>query len=905
MNSNNFSLSDLRCNARVNPLGTGDASPNLSWKLIATDPDYRGLRQVSYRVRIASQPEILADSPDLWDSGDIASDQSVGVAYAGKPLSSGERAYWNVSVTNETGETATSETAFWEAGLLNRADWEPARWIGGELVGGPRTTVPLPYLRRTFTLDSVPANVRLNITALGLYRVYINGVRVGEDELTPGWTDYNKRVQYQTYDVSTLLKSGENVIAAVLGDGWYSGYVAWQGRERYGDNPKLLAVLTADNHNLLVTDDKWKVAYGPLLEADLLMGETFDARREWRGWNTASFTEGSEWVPVRLADIPESVELSPMIGPTVKVAQELAPIDEPQVLHRWPQKEYIFDFGQNLVGRVRLQIKSAIGTTIRLRYAETLKGGPASNTGDLYTENLRSATQTDYYTCTGDADGETWEPMFTFHGFRYVEIQGLPNPPAKSDVTAIVLHSDTPQTGDFECSDPLLNQLQKNIDWGQRGNFVDIPTDCPQRDERLGWTGDAQVFIRTAAWNRDVQGFFQKWFRDMRDSQGTEGQIPSVIPEAGGVPSDGGPAWADAGVICPWTMYLTYGDKTVLETQYESMARFVAYLQSIEIDGLRSHPDFKGFHGFGDWLAQDGAGKSEGGTPKDLIGTAFTAYCATLMEKIATVLGKTDDAAQYKALFEKTRETFTTRYVTPGGLVYPGTQTAYCLALYFDLLPESLRPAATEALVTDIKSRGHKLTTGFVGSPYLPHVLSENGRADIAYKLLHQKQWPSYLYAVTQGATTIWERWDGWTHDKGFQDVGMNSFNHYAYGAIGAWMYQRVAGIDIDEAKPGYKHIILKPLPFGSDLTHARAHLETVYGRVESSWRLEEDTLTWEIIVPPNTTATAYLPADLSLDSLTEGGKAVSEATGIVAESNGVLQLVPGKYAFTAHINKS
>ncbi|MBC8135333.1 MAG: family 78 glycoside hydrolase catalytic domain, partial [Fibrella sp.] len=607
MNSTSFSLSDLRSNARANPLGTGDASPMFSWKLTATDPGYRGLLQSSYRVRVASRAELLAQSPDLWDSGDVASDQSVGVAYAGTALASGERAFWNVSVTNENGEAATSDTAFWEAGLLQRSDWEPAKWISSDLVGASRSTVPLPYLRRTFSVEAVPDDARLHITALGLYRVFLNGVRVGDDELTPGWTDYKKRVQYQTYDVSALLQPGDNVIAVVLGDGWYSGHVEWRGRERYGDRPKLLATLVSGGKNpspIVATDGNWHVAYGPLLEGDLLMGETFDARREWQGWNTTGFTEGPEWRPALLAEVPDTMEISPMIGPTVKATQELVPIDEPQVIKHWPQNDYVFDFGQNLVGRVRLRVKADAGTTVRLRYAETLKGGPASKTGEIYRDNLRSAQQIDYYTCKGDPDGETWEPMFTFHGFRYVEVNGIPQPPAKDDLTAIVLHSDTPLTGDFECSEPLLNQLQKNIDWGQRGNFVDVPTDCPQRDERLGWTGDAQVFIRTAAWNRDVQGFFYKWFRDMRDAQGPEGQIPSVIPDTGVVPGDGGPAWADAGVICPWTMYLTYGDKSVLETQYESMTRFVDYLETIAIDGLRSHPDYKGFHGFGDWLAQ-------------------------------------------------------------------------------------------------------------------------------------------------------------------------------------------------------------------------------------------------------------------------------------------------------------
>ena len=648
----------------------------------------------------------------------------------------------------------------------------------------------------------------------------------------------------------------------------------------------------------------------------MLMGESFDARREPTGWDSPGYDDSSHpWQPVSVLPDP-GIARSPMLAEPVLYSEEIAPIADPQEIGGWPQPTYVYDFGQNLVGNVRLKITGEAGTTVRLRFAECLEGGPAATTGKIYTENLRGARVTDYYTCKGDPDGETWTPRFTFHGFRFAELNIFPpsHPttqsthkvakPGRDAVTALVANSDIPKTGDFECSDPLLNQLQKNIDWGQRSNFLEVPTDCPQRDERLGWTGDAQVFVRTAAFNRDVQSFFRKWQRDLADAQSENGMVPSVIPNPDPQGGDGGPAWADAAVICPWTMYLTYGDKAILSEHYDSMARFVKSLELNTKDGIRSYDGMPGHRGFGDWLAQDGTGDVWGGTPKDLIGTAFTAYDAGLMAKIARVLGKTDDAAMYDALHERAKQAFQNRYVTPGGLVYPGTQTAYCLALHFDLLPQESRAGAVDCLVADIKNRGHKLTTGFVGSPYLPHVLSDNGRADIAYKLLHQKNWPSYLYAVTQGATTIWERWDGWTHDKGFQSAGMNSFNHYAYGAIGDWMYQKVAGIDLDEAKPGYKHIVFAPLPVGSGLTHAKAHLETVYGRVESAWEMQEDTgLMWNIVVPPNTTATAHLPAEVQIETATEGGKPLAEAAGVIVQGErGVLSLAPGRYRFAVRL---
>jgi len=465
-----------------------------------------------------------------------------------------------------------------------------------------------------------------------------------------------------------------------------------------------------------------------------------------------------------------------------------------------------------------------------------------------------------------------------------------------------VLHNDIPRTGDFSCSDPLINQLQRNIDWGQRGNFLEVPTDCPQRNERLGWMGDAQVFIRTAAWNRDVASFFTKWQRDIDDAQQPDGAMPAVVPHINGVPPDGGPAWADAAVICPWTIYLCYGDKALLARHFAPLEKFVNYMEKNSTALIRSHPDAKVWHGFGDWLALDGSGNVFGNTPKDLIGTAMFCYSTDLLAKIARVLDREPQAVRLEKLANRIRRAYQKRFVTDNGVVTGLTQTSYVLTLHFDLAPESLRPKLMGELVRDIVQRGHKLSTGFVGASYMPHVLSRFGRLDIAYKLLHQKAWPSWLYAVTQGATTIWERWDGWTKENGFQDKGMNSFNHYAYGAIGCWLYQVVAGIEIDPAQPAYKHILLAPKP-GGELTRARGRLQSIHGEIISSWKLGTNRFDWAVTVPPNTTATATFPVSAQA-KITEGGKSLSQAVGVTPTTAGKrspsYQLTSGHYKFKA-----
>jgi alpha-L-rhamnosidase len=888
-------ITNLRCEYRTNPLGIDSVQPRLSWELSDAS---RGAFQSAYQVQAATDEAALCrDNSNLWDSGQILSDQSAHVIYAGESLKSGQRVWWRVRVWDAKSQvSAWSAVAWWEMGLLDRAAWK-AQWVGGMLAGGARTTSPAPFVRTQFTLERSITHARLYVTALGLYEPHLNGHVVGDDVLTPGWTDYNIRVQYQVYDVTSLLRPGANVLGAILGDGWYCGHIAWAGRQRYGDRPKFLAQLTitfADGcAQTITTDAQWKTTYGPIVESDLIMGESYDAQRNLDGWDMPGY-DAARWLPVQVFADP-GIALNAMCGPTVKRIRKIQPIAEPSRVIEKSAPKWIFDFGQNMVGWVRLKVRGCAGTTIALRFAEVLNPD-----GTLYTANLRTARQTDYYTLRGNGE-EIFEPHFTFHGFRYVELSGFAGQSTRETLTGIVVHSDMPRTGTFACSDPLINQLQHNIEWGQRGNFVDVPTDCPQRDERLGWTGDAQVFIRTAAFNMDVAGFFTKWLRDVQDAQSPASAYPKFAPSPLGDVAEGGPAWADAGIICPWTIYLTYGDTRLLEERYDSMRRFVEFLIKTSRDHHRNYPEYTGWHGYGDWLALDGSVTRFGATPKDLIATAFFSYSTRLLARIASVLGRVDDCQSYHALADRVRDAFRRRYVTPDGLLASGTQTAYVLALQFDLLPENARATALEALANDIKQRGMHLSTGFVGTPYINWVLSENGLVDIAYALLRQTTWPAWLYSVTQGATTIWERWDAWTHDKGFQDIAMNSFNHYAYGAIGAWLYAVVGGIDFDPEQPGYKHIIMRPR-LGGDLTSAKAELHSMYGVIKSAWKLETGVFDWHITVPANTTATVYIPLATSA-SVRENGLPANEAAGITfvrrETTVAVYRVAAGEYHLT------
>jgi alpha-L-rhamnosidase len=875
---------NLRCEYEFNPLGIDDRQPRLSWQV---NDSRRGAKQSAYEIWVTSGLPALKSTPDLWNSGKIASDQSIHVAYKGKTLISRQRAFWKVRTWDAQDQASSwSEPAWWEMGLSHRDDWTGS-WIGSPIVGGPYSIPPSPYLRKQFQLDKPVESARLYVTALGLYEFEINGARVGDNVFAPGRTEYHKRVLYHVYDLLPLLRTGPNACGAILGDGWYCGHLHSDPRQTYGDRPRLRAQLeirfTDGSSATVATDHTWKASQGPIRSSDMLMGEDYDARMEIPGWSLPGYDD-SRWESAIVFDDPK-IEIVAHRAPPIRRVQEVKPIAAPMVSAN--KRRWLFDLGQNIVGRVRLKVRGPAGKVIDLRYCEML-----DQDGKPYTQALRTARSIDHYTTRGIGE-EVYEPRFTFHGFRYVEVRDYPGTPTADDLTGIVLHSDLPTTGTFECSDPMVNQLQSNIVWSQKGNFLDIPTDCPQRDERLGWTGDAQVFIRTAAFNMNVAGFFTKWLQDMADSQGKDGRIPSVVPHVSSIHGEGGPAWADAAIICPWTIYRCYGDERILQNCYPMMERFVQFLQDKSVNFIRADEHWK-WKGYGDWLSINAD------TPADLIGTAFYAHCARLMTEIATVVGRSDDADKYARLSEDVRNAWQKRFIAPDGSVNVQTQTAYVLALQFDLLPDELRAKTVDALVADIESRGMHLSTGFVGTPYLNHVLARFGRMDIAYQLLNQKTFPSWLYPITQGATTMWERWDAWTHEKGFNDTGMNSFNHYAYGAVGEWMYAIIAGIDLDSRQAGYKRIVIHPKP-GGGLMRARATHQSMFGPIESEWRLENGTMHLHVVIPPNTTAAIEIPTT-DAGKITESGQPVAIAEGIrlieTKTESVTFEVGAGKYEF-------
>ena len=892
-----ISVAELRTEYAANPVGIDVREPRLSWQLRSAD---RGVMQTAYQLQVADSERVVRSGKGVaWDSGVVKSGESVNVVYAGPPVQSGRRYFWRVRVWDGGGvPSAWSEPAFWEMGLLQPSDWK-ASWIEPDLQEDIKTSGPSPMLRRDFVVKGGVERARAYVTSHGLYEMAINGQRVGDAVLTPGWTSYNKRLQYQTYDVTALLKQGPNAVGVALGNGWYRGNLAWDDKRNiYGNRLGLLMqiVITyrGGRQEIVSSDTAWKASAGPILMSEIYHGETYDARLEKPGWSSPGFAD-RDWGAVKVVEHRKDHLVAPA-GPPVRRTGEIKPIK----ILKTPAGDTVLDMGQNMVGWVRLKVEGAAGTTVTLRHAEVL-----DKQGNFYTENLRAAKQTVRYTLKGGGT-ETYEPHFTFQGFRYVAVDGYPGQLTLDSLTGVVLHSDMTPAGTFETSKPLVNQLQHNIVWGQKGNFVDVPTDCPQRDERLGWMGDAQVFARTAAFNMDVAGFFTKWLRDVAADQLETGSVPHVVPDVlsePGRPQAGSAAWADAAVIIPWTMYLSYGDRRILEAQYPSMTAWVEYMRRRAGDDFVWSEDFT----FGDWLAFASTASDYPGatTGKDLVATAMFAHSTDLVQRTARVLGKTDDAAKYGALLERIKAAFQREFVTATGRVGENTQTAYAVALQFDLLPESLRAAAAARLAQEVRQRKH-LTTGFVGTPYLCHVLSRYGYLDEAYLLLNREQYPSWLYPVKQGATTIWERWDGLKPDGTFQDKGMNSFNHYAYGAIGEWMYRVMAGIEIDPAAPGYRHTLIQPRPGGGFTRVGATHL-TPYGGVSSTWTVDGRAFELAVEIPANTTATIRLPG-AQLREVTEGGQALASATGLKSPRQDgpdvVVEAGSGSYRFAYSLAK-
>jgi alpha-L-rhamnosidase len=1035
----------LLCENMPDPLGIDALQPLLSWQM---STPRQGAKQTGYEILVASDEQLLKrGKSDVWDSGKIDSDASIGIPYRGPALHSGERYYWQVRIWDETGKSSEpSSINWWEMGLLSPADWkaswiandsasdradrdsglkwiwtagEPRKgehqfrlnfsldqkpvdatllitaedtvsaWINGESVlkalkpsasgqahswgtftqlnvtsqmkqgknllaaqasgpdasagliallrvrmpdgkvlrfvsgpewkssveqtanwfspefnddswrsvdevvdigqehrGMPWPAEPASYLRHNFTIRKKIRSARIYATALGSYQLHINGERVGDQILSPGWTDYRTRLIYQTYDVTAMLHDGKNTVGALLGDGWYaSGLVWFQKRFNFGPPPiRLRAQLdiqyTDGTHDIVPTDSSWRTAESPVRSSDIYNGENYDAEQQIQGWDTPSYAD-ADWKPV-------SIEAA---SPAKLEAQNFQPIRQvtiltPKVVMNPSPGVYVFDLGQNMVGWERLHVKGPRGTKVQMRFGEVLDAN-----SHFYSENMRTAKETDTYVLSGKGD-EVFEPHFTYHGFRYVEVTGYPGTPAKDAIEGIVFHTDAPFTMQFHTANAMVNQLWSNIQWGQRGNFMSVPTDCPQRDERLGWMGDAEVFWRTASYNMNLAAFSRKFTADIRDAQAPDGPYWDISPRVGDIASGGNPGWADAGIVIPWTSYVQFGDLSVLQENWDAMTKWLNYLE-------QHNPTFVRHMGatYGDWLAIGSK------TPNDLIATAYWAYDATLMAQMADALHKPEEAAHYRQLFENISAAFDKAFVQTDGTVGSGSQTSYVLALHMNLLPEALRAKAADKLVADIQAHQGHLTTGFLGTPYIMLELSRTGHSDTAYELLFNKTFPSWGYMIEHGATTMWERWNG---NQMLSDPSMNSFNHYAYGAVGEWLYRDSAGIGTDTDSPGFHRIVLHP-QFSTALGEANASFDSPYGTISSAWKDDGNTVSWKVTIPANTTALMYLPVG-SKESILVDGHPIAEASGIQSRksqgNNLVYEAVSGSYQLTMKNSK-
>ena len=910
----------LRCEYLENPVGIDVIEPRLSWQVSG---EGRGLAQTAYQIQAGRSAEALETGENLlWDSDKVASDASAHIRYQGTALGSGQRACWRVRLWDQDGlESAWSSLAFWQMGLLSPSDWR-AKWIEPDWEEDPKTQHPCPYLRKSFQLRSKVQKAQVYITSHGLYELTLNGKPVTEDIFTPGYTAYKKRLQYQVYDVSLLLQEGENAAGVILGDGWWRGKVGVASiRNTSGTSLALLMqmhiVYEDGSEQWVFSDESWKASTGPILMSDLKDGEAYDARLEMPGWDSPGFDERA-WRGVKVMDYGVA-NLAACCGVPVRRKEEFIPVK----VWRTPNGETVVDMGQNFAGRVRLKVNGPAGTTITLWHGEAL-----DKAGNFTMKNLEMANarllQKVSYTLKGDGD-EIYEPRFTFHGFRYVKVEGFPGEPAPENFTGVAIYSDMPPTGSFTCSNELINQLQSNIAWSQKSNFLDIPTDCPQR-ERAGWTGDAQIFARTGSFIMDTAAFFTKWLKDLAAEQYPNGLVTNLVPnsfeKAGGLYArlEGSAGWGDAAVIIPWTMYLCYADTGILAQQYPSMKAWVDYAAGIAANvhwARRLEPSFWlsaarrerqafiwdiGYH-WGEWLEPDLPYSTvASGVIKRIIfsepgvATPYLAYSSRLLASAARLLGKDDDAQKYQELSDKVKAAYVAEFVRPNGRIKPDRQASYVRALAFELLPDDLRAQAVKRLVELVQQNGNHLGTGFLSTPFLCHMLSQHGYLDLAYALLNQKSMPSWLYAVTKGATSIWETWDGIKEDG----TPSASLNHYSYGAVGSWLYQVVAGLELDPQKPGYQHFTVHPHP-GGGLTHARVTYNSLRGSIEAGWRMESGKIIVEVTVPANTHAAVRLPGAAACYVM-ESGIPLEEAPDLgnvhMVEGDMVCEVGSGRYSF-------
>lgn len=930
----------LRTESLREPVGIEVAAPRLSWRLVADD-GVRGVRQGAYRVLVASEPgKLERGEGDLWDSGRVAGGETLHIPYGGRGLGSGQQAWWKVRVWDARGRSGGwSEVAGWRMGLVRAEDWR-AEWISfrdPEALPKDRERLHLPaarHYRKVFEVGKAVRRATAHVSALGVCELHVNGRRVGDGWFEPGWSDYAKRAYYRSHDVTGALRSGANAVGAIVADGWYAGYVGYgllvgygperTGRNFYGKTPALRVQLEVEymdgTREEVLTDPSWEVSGdGPIREADIIMGEAHDARRERADWCQPGGAADWRWEAAIVAGdngayaatyhdtlgarpVDLGFRAPPRMqwygAPPIRVTEELPAVT---VTERVPG-EYLYDLGQNIAGVVRLKVRGAAGTTVKLRFGEMLHPD-----GRLMTENLRRARATDHYTLRGDPEGEVWQPRFTYHGFRYVELTGLGTRPGLDAVTGLVLHNDTPLAGTFACSDEVMTRFWRNTVWTQRANFVEMPTDCPQRDERLGWMGDAQAYVRAATYNADVEAFFGKWLDDVVEAQRDFGAYPDYAPYpmAHGAPGQTwGTAWTDAGIICPWTIWRVYGDKRLLERMWPSMTRFMEWRRQRAPDGAGRSDG----NSWGDWL------NLKDPTPLEMVDAAYFKFVSDLMADMAGALGREGEAAGYRDLAARVGARFAADYLDGEGRLRVGSQTAHVLALAFGLVPDDRRAAVAARLAELIAANGHRMTTGFLGTRDILPALSRNGHHDLAVRLFQSRRFPSWGYEVVNGATTVWERWDSYTREHGFngldgnQNASMNSFSHYAFGAITAWMFRDLAGIDT--VGTGYADILIRPGVPGAvsnaeapPLDWVRADYDSPRGRIRSAWKRTGGGLELEVVIPANTRARVEIPAG-SAGEVREGGRRLERARGVriveAAAGTGrvVVEVGSGSYRF-------
>lgn len=878
----------LQTEYAANPLGISEKLPRLSWQISSPTRD---VSQTAYQILVSDNPKQLEQNlGTVWDSKKVVSNQSRWITYTGKPVESRKKYYWKVRIWDKSGKPSPySDVATWEMALLERSDWT-AQWIG---MKGTEGTPPAAVdMEKTFQINKRPTKIRIYVTGLGAYHLQLNGKRVGQDYLTPGWTHYLKTLHYQVYEIPTEECSiGINYLVATVGNGWWSSGLGWQGGQaRYSQGPnRLLFQMELEYYDgsrqTVASDASWKVRRSPITQNALYQGETYDGRLEYaQDWKSADVLEDTEQ-PVNLtgeAEVyaPHQARLTTSPAPPIRFQEVRKPVSIREV----KKGKYLFDFGQNLVGIPKLQVSGKAGKVITLKFAELLaEEATGSKLSQLIGEktlldprNLRSIRPTDVYICKGYGI-EKWEPKFTYHGFQYVEVDGLTEKPTDETLMAQVLHSEAPVAGSFESSNPMFQKLVHNIDWSLKGNMFSVPTDCPQRDERLGWMGDAQIIIPTVAFFRQSNAFFAKWMQDIWDSQHASGYVYDVNPRI----VVGGPAkpgWGDAAVIIPWQLYQFYGDRRVLEEAYPNMVRWVNYLNNhptTQQNGLYHFETGQGdqvWYGYGDWVPVE---KS----PTKPIGGLYQFHSNTLLAKIARILQKPLEAAEYEKMAEKLAKTFNSMYWDPEIQAYQGnTQAANLLPLHLGITPKEYQQRTVDNLVDNVKKKNNHLTTGFLATPALLPWLSRTGHLELAYQVANQKTYPSWGYMIEKGATTLWELWNSDTE----KPEGMNSRNHFAYGAIGEWMYMYLGGIQPLESHPGFQRFKIHPhLP--TDLTFVTTHYDSGYGRIRSHWEKKGTEIILDMEIPGNTEALVTLPP----------GKVVKEGSAIIFQKNTPTKALP------------